>query len=119
MLRRPPKSTRTEPLIPYTTLFRSREPGALLVQLLQPRRCFGRPRVGTEQVEVGGGGCCREQTTLYHPEGSHGLHDRVVLCPQRRAGPGPSGIQGAHGRDRRSEERRGGQAGVSTCSSRW
>src|SRR3546814_7641358 len=37
MIRRPPRSTRTDPLLPYTTLFRS----ALAVQLLDAlaRRC--------------------------------------------------------------------------------
>src|SRR3546814_16206233 len=29
MIRRPPRSTRTDTLFPYTTLFRSREPGAI------------------------------------------------------------------------------------------
>src|SRR3546814_3232210 len=29
MIRRPPRSTRTDTLCPYTTLFRSREPGAV------------------------------------------------------------------------------------------
>src|SRR3546814_1868070 len=29
MIRRPPRSTRTDTLFPYTTLFRSRQPGAL------------------------------------------------------------------------------------------
>src|SRR3546814_12672979 len=43
MIRRPPRSTRTDTLFPYTTLFRSRglQPGA---------RAFQRPPVGAEQV---------------------------------------------------------------------
>src|SRR3546814_20296581 len=30
MIRRPPRSTRTDPLVPYTTLFRSRQPATAL-----------------------------------------------------------------------------------------
>src|SRR3546814_9676042 len=35
MIRRPPRSTRTDTLFPYTTLFRSTEGGSLFLQLLQ------------------------------------------------------------------------------------
>src|SRR3546814_21164203 len=58
MRRRPPKSTRTDTLFPYTTLFRSlvadvREPHG--VQLVQHRRRPVRiPPVGGERAEMGG-----------------------------------------------------------------
>src|SRR3546814_4172242 len=35
MIRRPPRSTRTETLFPYTALFRSRQPGFVQPHLLQ------------------------------------------------------------------------------------
>src|SRR3546814_10618578 len=45
MIRRPPRSTRTDTLFPYTTLFRSRMPGALPARVLHPvaRGGHGRP----------------------------------------------------------------------------
>src|SRR3546814_996736 len=36
MIRRPPRSTRTDTLFPYTTLFRSRQPGLRAAALHQP-----------------------------------------------------------------------------------
>src|SRR3546814_18661134 len=36
MIRRPPRSTRTDTLLPYTTLFRSRHPVFASVQLRKP-----------------------------------------------------------------------------------
>src|SRR3546814_11722123 len=50
MIRRPPRSTRTDTLFPYTTLFRSRSKAALAVvgsaarRHAPPRRTFGRNR---------------------------------------------------------------------------
>src|SRR3546814_8884662 len=42
MIRRPPRSTRTDTLFPYTTLFRSLHQVALLDRdILHPRRVFG------------------------------------------------------------------------------
>src|SRR3546814_11350748 len=51
MIRRPPRSTRTDTLFPYTTLFRSRSAqpaGDLLVERHQPRA-----RVDQEQRDIG------------------------------------------------------------------
>src|SRR3546814_2280916 len=50
MIRRPPRSTRTDTLFPYTTLFRSYLVAAVLVVAVEPalfagfRACFGRGR---------------------------------------------------------------------------
>src|SRR3546814_2349584 len=42
MIRRPPRSTRTDTLFPYTTLFRSENPTALYVDgVLIPDQCQG------------------------------------------------------------------------------
>src|SRR3546814_8215187 len=44
MIRRPPRSTRTDTLFPYTTLFRSRKVGAQRVEQQQGRRAC--PAIG-------------------------------------------------------------------------
>src|SRR3546814_10916682 len=41
MIRRPPRSTRTDTLFPYTTLFRSRPPGRFSVPRRKCRACPG------------------------------------------------------------------------------
>src|SRR3546814_16657016 len=41
MIRRPPRSTRTDTLFPYTTLFRSIEQGPFGIELLRPYALFG------------------------------------------------------------------------------
>src|SRR3546814_14536090 len=46
MLRRPPRSTRTDTLSPYTTLFRSQTAGELDFFLLHPRSLFVRTALG-------------------------------------------------------------------------
>src|SRR3546814_17730405 len=45
MRRRPPRSTRTDTLFPYTTLFRSTVPGLFLFVLDQPCSCIGLEKV--------------------------------------------------------------------------
>src|SRR3546814_2077422 len=63
MIRRPPRSTRTDPLFPYTTLFRSAETGFSGQQANEP-------------VEP------ERQDNLYHPvpgdRGAHGRFDAVA-----------------------------------------
>src|SRR3546814_12744416 len=97
MIRRPPRSTRTYTLFPYTTLVRSageevhhveglREPEEVLVVAL----VAGPPAA----VEVGGVGRRGDR-----PEGDVAPADRQVVG--------------------RSEERRVGKECVSTCRSRW
>src|SRR3546814_17038245 len=51
MIRRPPRSTRTDTLFPYTTLFRSA--GDLVIERLRNRQGDFRARVGdVEQVDL-------------------------------------------------------------------
>src|SRR3546814_11937880 len=109
MIRRPPRSTLTDTLFPYTTLFRSAggwrwgEVGAE-----QHRRRRDRLRdadldrnAGTDQ-----GGPRRWE----RPRGA------IHLEPQR-ASPRAQEVVAVDAQ--RSEERRGGEEGVSTCRSRW
>src|SRR3546814_4971729 len=53
MIRRPPRSTRTDTLFPYTTLFRSRE--SLRFEELQIRRSPGFEREGFALTELSPG----------------------------------------------------------------
>src|SRR3546814_8266022 len=52
MIRRPPRSTRTDTLLPYTTLFRSagRRPRIVAAGLLLHRQRFGRSFIRREQA---------------------------------------------------------------------
>src|SRR3546814_14051945 len=97
MLRRPPRSTRTDTLFPYTTLFRSRK----------HHRCKGRHPCCHPQRK--GRGCGQQWATLQSEcrpcRRDHGHHRsrRSIRCRFLD----------------RSEERRVGKECVSTCRSRW
>src|SRR3546814_10053806 len=51
MIRRPPRSTRTDTLFPYTTLFRSRQGGRLLSERTQAVLCGLRHRSGSIGIQ--------------------------------------------------------------------
>src|SRR3546814_12699639 len=93
MLRRPPRSTRTDTLFPYTTLFRSD------LEIADRGAEAGIP-VHKALVAI-------EQPFLVKIDEylEHGLREALV---HREAFVGP-----------RSEERRVGKECVSTCRSRW
>src|SRR3546814_20996064 len=96
MIRRPPRSTRTDTLFPYTTLFRS----------LDAHRDARAQR--RESRYVGGRARTARAARLRFPDG-RGRGDELA----RLSG-------GIEYRDlRRSEERRVGKECVSTCRSRW
>src|SRR3546814_15354175 len=106
MIRRPPRSTRTDTLFPYTTLFRSvqtqptRTPGLASQKIARPH-CFAaillqerlQPRVLAPAPRL------RRRSSTHHP-----------------ARPGSTS---PYCRASRSEERRVGKECVSTCRSRW
>src|SRR3546814_17140679 len=107
MIRRPPRSTRTDTLFPYTTLFRSN------VAHLEDSSCQAnhlRHRVGT----VGERRHAVEGDARAH-------HIEMPVAPEEDAGGG--GEAGDRIRQPRagvrSEERRVGKECVSTCRSRW
>src|SRR3546814_15567408 len=114
MIRRPPRSTRTDTLFPYTTLFRSDFQGEGRRQYHLPcprsqipsadwfhneyiRETLARVRYWPNRGRLPGPCRCRfpQWSTLHHPTKS------------KRDGP------------LRSEERRVGKEFVSTCRSRW
>src|SRR3546814_20003995 len=107
MIRRPPRSTRTDPLFPYTTLFRSigaPEHG----RRAEPRRHGGfGVAIGFIVVRAA------EQREGQGGEKENSPHDAMNARSRRRGQP----------RSRlkldRSEERRVGKECVSTCRSRW
>src|SRR3546814_15936785 len=127
MIRRPPRSTRTDTLFPYTTLFRSDS-----CPTDQDRRTVRR-KIGQALTANGPEPCllpwfrqCRPPASRSRPAGVHSCLKRQRdrhrgekpsapqhshLCYLRRVPPAPS----AH----RQEEGRGGQGGVSTGRQRW
>src|SRR3546814_15195824 len=98
MIRRPPRSTRTDTLFPYTTLFRSFDPRAVAVRIL----CAGRAQPAVEDGGAGEGAvqqstdrawrCADTVRPAQSPVGP-GRKGRA-----RRAGPG--GLRQRHPADR-------------------
>src|SRR3546814_14985762 len=101
MLRRPPRSTRTDTLFPYTTLFRSRLfEMASVVSLHVPLTPATHGLAGRRQMELLGA-------------------DGLLVNTSRGAVLDQDALLQVLQEGSRSEERRVGQEGVSTCRSRW
>src|SRR3546814_18876684 len=103
MIRRPPRSTRTDTLFPYTTLFRSK---------LDESREFKRLRI----LQTQDGGQSWNEMPL-----QLSLCSRLLLffAAHPYWPPGDVLRAGCDGPQIRSEERRVGKECVSTCRSRW
>src|SRR3546814_17649201 len=102
MIRRPPRSTRTDTLFPYTTLFRSVQPGSIkivghLASVITQVESY---HVAVEQYLLLVGNIVVQRAFGY-PQAFRNFVKRRVVEPAR------------------SEERRVGKECVSTCSSRW
>src|SRR3546814_15561659 len=135
MIRRSPRSTRPDPLFPYTTLFRSL--GGAADDIEQDAAVLMARRDVEEAEFVGAGGVV--DAGLFHRVAGidqidkvHALHHAAVLhveagdaapgqhhaaplsCRDRRAGAAAASMRPA-----KSAERRVGKPGVSTCNSRW
>src|SRR3546814_12467536 len=114
MIRRPPRSTRTDTLFPYTTLFRS---------VVHPaHHLAARPVVFGNAYGVFELGCVGAE--CMGADGRAGYRvpgaGRMVIGGggvQRYSSPGSNFV--ADGQQGRSEERRVGKECVSTCRSRW
>src|SRR3546814_13258268 len=115
MIRRPPRSTRTDTLFPYTTLFRSYRENVRHVAIDVP--CF-------EGRFFFSGGCLgNDHEELFRHEIYPCSGDSPIRCR--------AALEGSHLESRcdpisfallealRSEERRVGKECVSTCRSRW
>src|SRR3546814_18228559 len=119
MIRRPPRSTRTDTLFPYTTLFRSRASPVPqistglneIVREFKPTAASdGKPSsvgAGFGRSDCGPGPSSQSRSNTERLE----LGDEIVA----RAGKDLPDI----GDERRSEERRVGKECVSSCRSRW
>src|SRR3546814_14258810 len=114
MIRRPPRSTRTDTLFPYTTLFRSADQDDARYSR-NSLHCGGRRTSGRQKKRAG----------LFESAGNKGRSGRASGVMFARArdpflppakGTAPFSIDGFVPR---SEERRVGTACVSTCRSRW
>src|SRR3546814_10054313 len=83
MIRRPPRSTRTDTLFPYTTLFRSRTVGCERTtpanQSYPVRRCSGRGGM------LGRASRARTSLKCYAIGGSHDHHGMPGIIEQRLA----------------------------------
>src|SRR3546814_8543286 len=116
MIRRPPRSTRTDTLFPYTTLFRS---GALDSLTDQPRDGPGRRRgrrvssirnhglwlgagrkaLLVRKTDAGAARCARgESTILSGQRKAAGRPGRTSHRPRRRSGSACRSGRGGHGR---------------------
>src|SRR3546814_14308885 len=113
MIRRPPRSTRTDTLVPYTTLFRSRQLHLEHVMVeMNELDDVGR---AMDRCEVLG-------HKLLQPLGRHRNDHMVSFYVETPSGFGMEiGFDGVLCGDDwiRSEERRVGKECVRTCSSRW
>src|SRR3546814_21085849 len=110
MLRRPPRSTRTDTLFPYTTLFRSVVVDA---RLIDEGRCTRRHHGAFGNQQAAGGTLA---VVLGHQRVGHVASvgtGECQWCQKDAVG------QGARTYLKRSEERRVGKECVSTCRSRW
>src|SRR3546814_20140572 len=113
MIRRPPRSTRTDTLFPYTTLFRSPEArqsdalGNLAVPVPSARLTVP---CGTSVLFGNDFGAGRLGAA---DKGAFAVEDRLQKAQQRAAGHHRGEAQES------PEERRGGKEGVGTGRSQW
>src|SRR3546814_19355697 len=122
MIRRPPRSTRTDSLFPYTTLFRS--VGAVFCVL--DLGGIGRRTPGAEsafvhfaaRAEIAGARIlrCSERAGV---EAVAAADTEILRMQHHGVLRGVEAVDRADRRAGRSEERRVGKEGVGTCRSRW
>src|SRR3546814_18909413 len=109
MIRRPPRSTRTDTLFPYTTLFRSDAIGGVVGQAVAGDR---RPRRRAEALQPDLIALHRNGEIAPRELDAAAQAVAAIREVQRQAAPNAV-------REGRSEERRVGKECVSTCRSRW
>src|SRR3546814_12381268 len=127
MIRRPPRSTRTDTLFPYTTLFRSSDADILTVckegrPVASVLNLYHRGAVlpywggGTQEARG-----LRANDMMYFALMSHARSRGCTRFDFGRSnvGPGADQLKQHWGFDPRSEERRVGKECISTCRTRW
>src|SRR3546814_18451213 len=122
MIRHPPRSTRTDTLFPYTTLFRSLD--QIVARAEQHRTNIGvavpvaHQQSGGAQIDGGAEESqARDRTAFRHDAGDRAPESKTQDAGRHHA-QGGALEQRRTGADR-SEARRVGKACVSTCRSRW
>src|SRR3546814_14763298 len=118
MIRRPPRSTRTDTLFPYTTLFRSRADGDA-----------GQADIRVFREATGGLEHCGHLVAVLEDAGGADREDRCGAGGDQQQSDQPDDdlvavaealhLGESHAPSSRSEERRVGKECVSTCRSRW
>src|SRR3546814_20795563 len=111
MIRRPPRSTRTDTLFPYTTLFRSTCPRRTSPS---SRRAWRRRESGAASFGLAdgkGGGVTIQRHTVSLAARTQAIQGRWL----EEDGDGPLPPPATHRIIARSEERRVGKECVSTC----
>src|SRR3546814_20359778 len=93
MIRRPPRSTRTDTLLPYTTLFRSSLPETVEPELGPIATGLGEIFMYTVEAEPG---AVKADGSRYTPQDLRTLHDWVVR-PQLRTVPGVTEVNSVGG----------------------
>src|SRR3546814_14405984 len=129
MIPRTPRSTRTDTLFPYTTLFRSPaavndvgnlNAGEALLKFLQRLMIIAFITLAFFIVAQGDGHSCPEPPMLFSsPFVSSEACPALVEAVEPRRAKAASLDSARYDRERRSEERRVGNECVSTCRSRW
>src|SRR3546814_15553256 len=115
MIRRPPRSTRTDTLFPYTTLFRSRS-----ASVTSPRAAGDRadqPRQGANLFARQRRGAVTRYRTGTDRRRIAERTSPLQYC-RRSLANGVGGLR-RRSRCRSSEERRAGKECVSPCRRRW
>src|SRR3546814_17254137 len=122
MIRRPPRSTRTDTLFPYTTLFRSLDVEGVLGQVIQDAHALSRLHRAVQLPLSRGNPRGDGLRTRCHGD----VSQRRQSCPHAGAGQDmerldsvPPGGTAKVGDGARSEERRVGKESVRRCRSRW
>src|SRR3546814_11629239 len=121
MIRRPPRSTRTDTLFPYTTLFRS--PAEPLAADRSSRSPRAPARRAPDLRPAGGDTIGRDpdsgsRSVAFHASPHSSRRARAAATAHRAVARFPNRISPEPG-NLRSEERRVGKECVSTCRSRW
>src|SRR3546814_13677496 len=117
MIRRPPISTRTDTLFPYTTLFRSLKPlVATILARGQEVQLHLHPNWAGAKAGDGGAAHARFEMVEYSAHEQRDLIAGAIDLLKAAGAPHPIAFPAG---SYRSEERRDGQACSSTCRSRW
>src|SRR3546814_13797270 len=111
MIRRPPRSTRTDTLFPYTTLFRSSFKGRALFRRTGRRESAGKRKDHNPLVA--------EEIARAHILPAEGVVTTNAFITHAGFKDNVGNLTSKHIVLLRSEERRVGKECVSTCRSRW